>query len=399
MKKCWHSISCALFFLTLEVSAADLVVQPVKPAVVTPAPVEIAPGFVSLKFTRIKEVGALEESEFSLPDQVVPIEKKYSTGSRLIVIVNGKFPLEAQGANLSCPTTAVCPELSLKVKSEDFTFRSFFTLTALSNEVRFDSTDSIGNTKSAKFTVKVVAGWIPKPLDPKVAAKIAAAAAQPKAAIQRFPTDHFYIGLGAAMSVYSETYTYAGFTNVSQNELGALVHLGYGAKVGDGPKTRWSYYGFASITALPVTATYATQMRFLEGGLRVGYDFASSTSMWVPSLFIGGIFMNTVVPGNTYGYSMVIGPFLYPSLVKHFKNGHSVKIFVRLTAVGGDGGYTNVMQNNEVMYGLSYRLPLSPDNYLSVNVDSANFSAFSTIPGNTTQYSSKVLGASLGVTF
>lgn len=160
-------------------------------------------------------------------------------------------------------------------------------------------------------------------------------------------------------------------TTYQQTALNTIAQTSLTAKLSfyDPLTPRFDFNANAFITALPLTVNPGpAEIRFIGANLRYGYS-----PPWIPdpfklSLMFGGYMTMMSVPGDLFGYPLLLYPQVYPVLrMRIGKTG-----WMTLSYKYAPLTWTFEPTQREIAYGISYTHQLKSGNSLSASVDYAD---------------------------
>jgi hypothetical protein len=156
----------------------------------------------------------------------------------------------------------------------------------------------------------------------------------------------------------------------------------------------WSLNASVFFTAVPFHSNLSPyEARFFGSNLRVGYRLPFVHEPWEVQIF-GGVYYTTMfVTDNAFGYQNEIGPQLYPTVRRYFKNGDSMSVYFKYSPVEGGQSDKFSSENREVAFGLGWNHRLVNQHFVSVTLDFAQVHLVSEAISSVLQCNSISLGS------
>ncbi|MCM2278645.1 MAG: hypothetical protein NDJ89_11280 [Oligoflexia bacterium] len=291
--------------------------------------------------------GAIVWSDTELP---VVVE----AGSAVSVQLSGKFT--QPGSSLLWKNRVIPLGIDRR-----FTFK--VPLTGVTTEVRLRAVDSRGQVENLPFSLSLPEwGRVKLPARPRVASIVAALG---------------FTSLGYAQT-RSEAYSGVFLTGklAYRHELQA---------------NRWdlALSAFGNLVPLMSSRGDGVVARVVGANFRVGYLVPGISDPWRLGLMVGGYYTTMLVTRKAFGYTNIVGPQIFPTILRRFRNGHGMAAYFKFSPIS-DGTSLLALGNREIATGLSYSIPQASDESLEMSLDLADLRLISGAGGATAVASTSV---------
>jgi hypothetical protein len=176
------------------------------------------------------------------------------------------------------------------------------------------------------------------------------------------PVSRHTFGVQTAVSqiFYSET----DFSNFKQTALTFKGSWNYVLV-----PNRWDFEISSYFTVWPLIKSADQDLRFLGVNLRAGYTTKWLPNPWVLKVLFGYYYITTFVQGDAFGYKNLMGPAIFPSLVRLLNGNRSIYSYFKFSPV--QDRFSLSVRMYEVAFGGGYTIPISNGRTLSVGADLA----------------------------
>jgi hypothetical protein len=136
----------------------------------------------------------------------------------------------------------------------------------------------------------------------------------------------------------------------------------------------WDLSVGSFFTASPLSTNQSgVDARFLGVNLRLGYRLPFIHEPWEFHIFGGAYYTTMFVTNNAFGYRNELGPQLFPTLRRFFKNGDGISVYFKYSPV--TSGFSALTSSNrEIAVGGSWLLRLRNQHLVSFSLDYSNVS-------------------------
>ncbi len=170
----------------------------------------------------------------------------------------------------------------------------------------------------------------------------------------------FHFGVGLSFLSYADR-NFSSYTEKALTlKLSANSNFSYS----------WSWGLNGYFTVLPFSKSGDITARYLGANARVGYLLSSKKSPWKFSVMLGAYYLTMFVSKPDLGFKNMMGPQLYPYLVRVFNNGDALSFYAKFSPVGG-GFKILSLSNREIAAGTSYSFGFKNGHSLSLTADFA----------------------------
>lgn len=154
------------------------------------------------------------------------------------------------------------------------------------------------------------------------------------------------------------------------NEWGVTSKLGYTFLLAP---PRWDLGLTTYFTIASFAASRADSARFFGVNLRLGYALPFIQEPWKLSLFFGGYYTTMFVASNTFGFTNMTGPQIYPTLRRTLNKGDSILVYFKFSPVSADFSLSP-LTNHEIATGLSYTYLMLSGHTWGLSLDASQLS-------------------------
>lgn len=163
---------------------------------------------------------------------------------------------------------------------------------------------------------------------------------------------------------------------MTDSRIGSLSQTGINLRVNANyllVPPMWDIGASAYITAFVPIKSTAYSARFFGANLRAGYVLPYFKDPWRVGIQVGWYYTTMLPIGDGFGFRNLMGPQLYPTFRRQFKNGMTLMSYFKFSPIT-NGLQFLTLGNRELAAGASMIFPLSNGHSVSAALDYSNLS-------------------------